>query len=53
MSAYQEISDFIQGQKDCHEGIPHREGMSEDYTRGYRCQYEAEQVKAERAELCQ
>jgi len=41
------VSDFIQGQKDCAEGIPHQSGKGEDYDRGYAAQYELEQVKAE------
>lgn len=39
-----DITDFIQGQKDCAEGIQHKSGMSADYDRGYSTQYELEQV---------
>ena len=37
--------DFLLGQRDCLEGYPHRQGMSDDYDRGYSAQYEFEQVK--------
>lgn len=39
--------EFIEGQQDCREGKLHEEGKSEDYNRGYRCEYELEQIKAE------
>lgn len=35
--------DFLKGQKDCKEGIPHKAGKSEDYNRGYGAQYQHEQ----------
>jgi len=35
---------FLQGQKDCADGISHEEGMPEDYNRGYAAQYELEQT---------
>lgn len=34
---------FLQGQKDCKAGKPHKSG-SDDYNRGYSAQYELEQV---------
>lgn len=36
--------EFMRGQKDCKDGFPHREGQSESYDRGYRAQYQLEQV---------
>jgi hypothetical protein len=36
--------DFLKGQKDCIDGELHKPGMSEDYDRGYACQYASEQV---------
>lgn len=45
-----DFDDFIKGQKDCANGIKHKEGMSEEYNRGYSVQYELEQI---RNELCQ
>ena len=40
-------TDFMQGQRDCREGIPHQSGKGEAYDRGYACQYEAEQCLTE------
>ena len=34
------VDDFLQGQKDCADGIPHEPGMSADYDRGYADEYE-------------
>lgn len=39
------VGDFIDGQRDCKEGVPHQAGKSEEYTRGYGVQYEFEQQK--------
>lgn len=36
--------EFMRGQKDCRDGLPHREGQSESYDRGYAAQYQLEQV---------
>jgi hypothetical protein len=38
------IIEFVNGQKDCKEGNPHKAGMSESYDRGYAVQYELEQI---------
>lgn len=35
--------DFMNGQRDCIDGKPHKAGMSTDYDRGYAAQYEHEQ----------
>jgi hypothetical protein len=40
-------TDFMQGQRDCREGIPHQSGKGEAYDRGYAYQYEAEQLMTE------
>lgn len=37
------INEFMDGMRDAKEGFEHREGMGEDYTRGYDAQYWAEQ----------
>lgn len=34
-SPQQQIGDFLQGQEDCKNGVPHQEGRGEDYNRGY------------------
>lgn len=38
--------DFLKGEMDCHEGKPHKQGMSEAYNRGYATRYELEQVQS-------
>jgi len=35
--------DFLAGQSDCQEGIPHKMCQSHDYHRGYACQYQHDQ----------
>ena len=47
------ITDFLQGQKDCKNGKPHKDGMSEDYDRGYNYQYWIEQKKTAESEYGQ
>jgi len=42
-------SDFIDGQKDCAEGICHKEGMSDAYTKGYSYEYYSEQARTHRS----
>ena len=37
------INDFLQGEKDCQEGIPHEDGKSEAYDSGYSSRYQHEQ----------
>ena len=39
--------DFLQGQRDCQEGIPHKSGKSDSYNRGYSAEYEREQIMSE------
>ena len=39
--------DFLRGQRDCKDGIPHKSGQSESYDRGYATEYEKEQVETE------
>lgn len=41
------VIDFIQGQEDCRNGIPHQAGKPEDYDRGYGYEYEKEQLASE------
>lgn len=42
------ILDFLDGMKDCRDGIKHQMGMSDSYIAGYSTQYELEQIEAER-----
>ena len=39
--------DFLQGQRDCRDGVPHEQGKSDAYTRGYGTQYERDQLRSE------
>jgi len=36
--------EFFRGQRDCENGVAHKEGQSKSYDRGYAAQYELEQV---------
>ena len=38
--------DFLQGQRDCRDGIPHKSG-SDAYNRGYAAEYASEQQVTE------
>ena len=40
------VDDFLQGSRDCQQGLPHKH-KSESYDRGYACEYEREQVMTE------
>ena len=42
----QSPDDFLQGQRDCQEGIK-PQSISSDYNRGYACEYEREQMVTE------
>ena len=35
--------DFLAGQRDCEQGVPHDSDKSESYNRGYAAQYQHEQ----------
>lgn len=37
------VFEFMRGQTDCKKGIPHTD-QGDDYNRGYRAQYELEQI---------
>ncbi len=39
--------DFLQGQRDCKNGVPHKPMQGEAYDRGYGAQYESEQIATE------
>jgi hypothetical protein len=41
--------DFLRGQSDCKQGLPHDPSQSEAYTRGYSAQYSLEQVLTARS----
>ena len=46
-----DLEQFINGQQDCRDGIPHRHGMPEYYDRGYSYQYHIEQISSERTDV--
>lgn len=41
--------DFIRGQADCREGIPHKSGQSESYDAGYSAEYQLTEIKSQGA----
>ena len=41
-----DINEFIDGQKDCRDGVPHKAGMSESYDAGYSAEYQLEQIQS-------
>ena len=43
-----DVSEFMQGQRDCKAGIEHKAGQSDSYDRGYATQYELEQIESAR-----
>ena len=45
MSDY--ADDFLNGQRDCKEGVAHEAGKSKAYNDGYSAQYEFDQVRNE------
>ncbi len=44
------LFEFIKGQADCRDGVPHESGKSESYDAGYSTQYELEQIRSARHE---
>ena len=40
-----DLFEFIQGQADCRDGVPHEAGNSESYDAGYSAQYHLEQIE--------
>lgn len=42
---------FLQGQRDCRDGVPHQAGKGADYDRGYAAQYEADQIADARSRV--
>ncbi len=43
-----DVSEFMQGQRDCRDGVDHKAGQSDSYDRGYATQYEYEQIQSAR-----
>lgn len=46
MSEGYDTFEFVRGQTDCREGVPHQSGQSESYDAGYSCEYQLEQNNA-------
>ena len=42
------IGEFLDGQRDCRDGVKHQDGKGESYDAGFRCQYELEQIRGAR-----
>ena len=40
------IHDFVRGQKDCRDGVPHSSEFGESYDAGYNFEYHLEQVRS-------
>lgn len=45
------LSEWMQGQKDCQDGISHTDGRGDSYDLGYSEEYEKQQIQD--AKLCQ
>lgn len=42
-----DADEFLRGQRDCKDGVPHKPGQSDSYDRGYSTEYEREQIMSE------
>ena len=40
------VIEFVNGQKDCRDGVPHKDGKGDSYDRGYACEHELEQQQS-------
>lgn len=41
-----DVFDFVRGQADCRDGIPHKDGKGESYDAGYRFEYELQEINS-------
>lgn len=46
-ACHYDINEFIDGQRDCRDGVPHKDG-TESYNAGYAAQYHLEQIQGAR-----
>lgn len=46
MACNYDVFDFVRGQADCHDGVPHKDGNGVSYDAGYRCEYEIQQINS-------
>ena len=44
MSEKYDTFEFVRGQTDCREGLPHKSGQSESYDAGYSCEYQLTEI---------
>ena len=44
MSEKYDAFEFVRGQTDCREGLPHKSGQSESYDAGYSCEYQLTEI---------
>lgn len=44
-----DIREFVQGQADCRDGIPHKDGKGDSYDAGYSAEYQLEQIRSGRS----
>jgi hypothetical protein len=40
------IGEFLDGQRDCRDGVKHQDGKGESYDAGYRTEYELESIQS-------
>lgn len=45
------VHDFIDGMRDCRDGVAHQSGKSKHYDDGYSAQYQLEQVTHEQSKI--
>ena len=45
MTESYDVFDFVRGQADCRDGVPHKAGQSESYDAGYAAEYQLEQMQ--------
>lgn len=45
-ACHYDVFDFVRGQTDCREGVPHKDGNGESYDAGYAAQYGLEQIQS-------
>jgi len=47
----QQLNDFIRGEEDCKNGVPHKSGQSREYDEGYGFQYQKEQREGAKCQI--
>jgi hypothetical protein len=44
------VDSWLKGYQDCAKGMPHKEGQSEEYTRGYNDSYQTQAIEGSEGE---